>query len=70
MDKINYRKQALWYYGNSHDTHAPIEVFKSHYTPTQNTCGHKYAFCTGGFKTRKEAIQNAEYCFCAKVVIV
>jgi len=70
MDRINYRKQALWYYGNSHNAHAPVEVFKSHYTPTRITHGHKYAFCTGRFKTRKEAIQNAECCFNVKVVII
>jgi hypothetical protein len=44
------------------------EVFYSTKKPTEQTHGHLYGFTTGGYKTKKEAMNQANYQNVGKVV--
>lgn len=55
-------KQPRWYVGvKYHGSYTHCDIFKSLAVPTFESHGKLYAFCWGGYKTRKKAIEIAMY---------
>ena len=53
--------KGLYYVGVKPPHYTHVDIFQCRDVPSQSTHGHVYAFCYGGYKLKRQAIEVAMY---------